>query len=40
MGFLKETWEGVTNYLSATKEEVVKEWDEFQEEIDKTSTII
>ena len=40
MGFLKETWEGFTNYLGATKEEVEKEWDEFQEEIDKTSTII
>jgi hypothetical protein len=37
MGFLKETWEGFTNYLGATKEEVKKEWDEFQEEIDETS---
>ena len=27
MGFLKEAWEGFTNYLNATKEEIEKEWD-------------
>jgi len=37
MGFLKDTWEGFSNYLSATKEEVEKEWDEFKTEIDETS---
>ena len=37
MGF-KSTWEGFTNYLTSTKEEIVSEWDEFQDEIDKTSS--
>jgi len=34
MGF-KSAWEGFTNYLSSTKDEVVSEWEEFQDEIDK-----
>ena len=37
MGFFQDTWNGFTNYLSSTKKEVEKEWDEFQEEIDATS---
>jgi len=37
MGF-KSAWEGFTNYLSSTKDEVVSEWEEFQDEIDKTSS--
>ncbi len=35
---IKSTWEGFTNYLTSTKEEVVNEWDEFQDEIDETSS--
>ena len=35
---IKSTWEGFTNYLTSTKEEVVNEWDEFQDEIDTTSS--
>jgi len=41
MGFMdniSSTWNGFTNYLTSTKEEVVSEWDEFQDEIDKTSS--
>ena len=40
MGFLNDTWQGFTNYLSSTKEEVVSEWDEFQEEMFYWHTII
>lgn len=38
MGILSDAWQGVTNYFSATKDEVVSEWDEFQEEVEKTSS--
>ena len=38
MGWLNDTWQGLTHYLSATKQEVENEWDEFQEEIDKTAS--
>jgi len=38
MGFFRDAWNGVSHYFSATKDEIEAEWDEFQEEIDKTSS--
>ena len=31
-------WDGFTNYLSSVKDEVKKEWDEFQDEIGTNSS--
>jgi len=38
MGAFRDAWDGVRHYFSATKNELAHEWDEFQEEIDKTAS--
>ncbi len=35
---VKSAWEGFKHYLTSTKDEIESEWDEFQEEIDKTDS--